>query len=98
MVSGGFHEVVDRLAADAHLDFWIANRLEAADGCLTGHVLGDIVTKDVKLQSLRDWASRMGISMGQTVAVADDSCRRAWRGVLRQACGSGGCSASCERT
>ena len=51
--------------------FWIANRLEAADGCLTGHVLGDIVTKDVKLQSLRDWASRMGISMGQTVAVGD---------------------------
>ena len=71
VVSGGFHEVVDRLAADAHLDFWIANRLEAADGCLTGHVLGDIVTKDVKLQSLRDWASRMGISMGQTVAVGD---------------------------
>ncbi len=61
VVSGGFHEVVDRLA----------NRLEAADGCLTGHVLGDIVTKDVKLQSLRDWASRMGISMGQTVAVGD---------------------------
>ena len=60
VVSGGFHEVVDRLAADAHLDF-----------CLTGHVLGDIVTKDVKLQSLRDWASRMGISMGQTVAVGD---------------------------
>ena len=27
VVSGGFHEVVDRLAADAHLDFWIANRL-----------------------------------------------------------------------
>ena len=63
--------VVSGLAADAHLDFWIANRLEAADGCLTGHVLGDIVTKDVKLQSLRDWASRMGISMGQTVAVGD---------------------------
>ena len=38
VVSGGFHEVVDRLVADAHLDFWIANRLEAADGCLTGHV------------------------------------------------------------
>ena len=44
VVSGGFHEVVDRLAADAHLDYWIANRLEAADGRLTGHVLGDIVT------------------------------------------------------
>ena len=71
VVSGGFHEVVDCLAADAHLDFWIANRLEAADGRLTGRVLGDIVTKDVKLQSLHDWASHMGISMDQTVAVGD---------------------------
>lgn len=71
VVSGGFHEVVDRLATDAHLDFWIANRLEAADGRLTGRVLGDIITKDVKLQSLYDWASHMGISMDQTVAVGD---------------------------
>ena len=71
VVSGGFHEVVDCLASDAHLDFWIANRLEAADGRLTGRVLGDIVTKDVKLQSLHDWSSHMGISMDQTVAVGD---------------------------
>lgn len=71
VVSGGFHEVVDRLAADAHLDYWIANRLEAADGRLTGHVLGDIVTKDTKLESLRAWAARMGIDMAQTVAVGD---------------------------
>ena len=71
VVSGGFNEVGDCLASDAHLDFWIANRLEAADGRLTGRVLGDIVTKDVKLQSLHDWASHMGISMDQTVAVGD---------------------------
>lgn len=45
--------------------------MEAADGRLTGRVLGDIVTKDVKLQSLHDWASHMGIGMDQTVAVGD---------------------------
>lgn len=71
VVSGGFHEVVDRLAEDAHLDFWIANRLESNDGKLTGQVLGSIVTKDVKLESLRTWANRMGIDMAQTVAVGD---------------------------
>ncbi len=71
VVSGGFHEVVDRLAEDAHLDFWIANRLESNDGKLTGRVLGSIVTKDVKLESLRTWANRMGIDMAQTVAVGD---------------------------
>ena len=38
---------------------------------LTGHVLGDIVTKDTKLESLRAWAARMGIDMAQTVAVGD---------------------------
>ena len=68
VVSGGFHEVVDRLASDANIDYWIANRLETADGRLTGRVLGDIVTKDVKLES---WAGRMGVSMAQTVAVGD---------------------------
>ncbi len=71
VVSGGFHEVVDRLAEDAHLDFWIANRLESNDGELTGRVLGSIVTKDVKLESLRTWANRMGVDMAQTVAVGD---------------------------
>ena len=71
VVSGGFHEVVDRLASDANIDYWIANRLETADGRLTGRVLGDIVTKDVKLESLRTWAGRMGVSMAQTVAVGD---------------------------
>lgn len=71
VVSGGFHEVVDRLAVDAGIDYWIANRLEAAGGRLTGRILGDIVTKDVKLESLRTWADRMGIDMNQTVAVGD---------------------------
>lgn len=70
-VSGGFHEVVDDLAADARLDHWLANRLEAVDGRLTGRVLGDIVTKDVKLAALRRWADEDGIPMGQTVAVGD---------------------------
>ena len=64
---------MDRLASDANIDYWIANRLETADGRLTGRVLGDIVTKDVKLESLRTWAGRMGVSMAQTVAVGDGS-------------------------
>ena len=71
VVSGGFHEVVDRLAADAHLDYWIANRLEGADGRLTGKVLGEIVCKTVKLHALREWAKQLDIPMSQTVAVGD---------------------------
>ena len=71
MVSGGFHEVVDMLAAEGHTDYWIANRLEVADGCLTGKVLGEIVSKTVKLHALQTWADRLGIPMSQTVAVGD---------------------------
>ena len=71
VVSGGFHEVVDMLAAEGHIDYWIANRLEVADGCLTGKVLGEIVSKTVKLHALQTWADRLGIPMSQTVAVGD---------------------------
>ncbi|WP_152208765.1 phosphoserine phosphatase SerB [Bifidobacterium cebidarum] len=71
VVSGGFHEVVDRLAAEGHIDLWIANRLEVEDGKLTGQVLGEIVCKTVKLHALRAWAERLGVPMSQTVAVGD---------------------------
>ncbi len=71
VVSGGFHEVVDRLVAEAHIDHRLANRLEVRDGHLTGKVLGDIVCKTVKLHALREWAKREGVDMAQTVAVGD---------------------------
>lgn len=71
VVSGGFHEVVDKLAAEAHIDYWIANRLEVADGTLTGQVLGNIVCKTVKLHALQAWARELGVPMSQTVAVGD---------------------------
>lgn len=71
VVSGGFHEVVDRLAAEGHIDHWLANRLEVVDGALTGKVLGNIVCKTVKLHALQAWAARDGVPMSQTVAVGD---------------------------
>ena len=46
LVSGGFHETVDRLAAAANIDYVVANRLEVKNGLLTGRTLGDIVTKE----------------------------------------------------
>lgn len=71
VVSGGFHEVVDRLVADVHIDHALANRLEVVDGRLTGQVLGDIVCKTTKLHALQAWAKRDGIPNDQTVAVGD---------------------------
>lgn len=71
LVSGGFHETVDRLAAEANVDYVMANHLETADGILTGRTYGDIVTKEVKVQKLRDWAAKNNLELSQTIAMGD---------------------------
>ncbi|HCN75548.1 phosphoserine phosphatase SerB [Pseudolactococcus plantarum] len=71
VVSGGFHETVDELADELGLDFVKANHLEVADGKLTGKVVGEVVTKEVKLASLKKWATELGLELSQTVAVGD---------------------------
>lgn len=71
VVSGGFHEVADRIVAAAGIDYCLANRLEVVDGHLTGRLAAEIVTKERKLEALRTWAAELGLSMGQTVAMGD---------------------------
>ena len=70
-VSGGFTQVLTPLADQLGLDFARANELEVVDGKLTGKVLGQIVDKSVKAQSLLEWAERIGFAQVQTVAVGD---------------------------
>lgn len=71
VVSGGFHEIVDRLALDANLDHWLANRLELNNGLLTGNVIGEIVCRSTKLHALQAWAKDARIPIRQTVAIGD---------------------------
>lgn len=71
LVSGGFHETVDRLAAQLQIDYVKANRLEVVDGYLTGQTTGEIVTKDTKVTMLETWAKENGLSLTQTVAMGD---------------------------
>ena len=70
-VSGGFTQILTPLAQRLHLDFARANELEVIDGCLTGNVLGRIVDKTVKAESLREWAAEVGVTMNRTTAVGD---------------------------
>ncbi len=70
-VSGGFHEILDPLAADWGLDWWAANRFEIVDGKLTGRVLGDIVDATAKADALRMLAARHDIPLSATIAVGD---------------------------
>lgn len=71
LVSGGFHETVDRLAAEAGIDYVKANHLEVVDGVLTGKTYGDIVTKEIKVQKLRDWVVENELVLSQTIAMGD---------------------------
>lgn len=71
VVSGGFHEVADRIVAAADIDYCLANRLEVADGHLTGRLASGIVTKQRKLEALEQWAAELGIPLSQTIAMGD---------------------------
>ena len=71
VVSGGFHEVIDPIARELGLDHWRANRLEVADGRLTGGLIPPIVDAAAKATALTEWAGAAGIPLTQTVAVGD---------------------------
>ena len=71
VVSGGFHEVVDRLAAELQLDLWRANRLEVENGVLTGRTVGPIVDGVAKAKTLKQWARETGTPLSATIAIGD---------------------------
>jgi phosphoserine phosphatase len=71
VVSGGFHEVVDPVAARLGLNYWRANRLELVDGKLTGGLVGPVIDAAAKAATLREWADDFGVPLSQTVAVGD---------------------------
>ncbi|TFD68687.1 phosphoserine phosphatase SerB [Cryobacterium gelidum] len=71
VVSGGFHELLDPLAAQLGVDHWRANRLEVEAGYLTGRVLGPIIDAEAKAVALREWAALEHIPDAQTIAVGD---------------------------
>ena len=71
VVSGGFHEVADRIVDAAGIDYCLANRLEVEDSRLTGRLAAKIVTKERKLESLKAWAAELGIPLSRTVAMGD---------------------------
>ncbi|HET7533359.1 MAG TPA: phosphoserine phosphatase SerB [Nocardioidaceae bacterium] len=71
VVSGGFTQITDRIAADLGIDFAAANELEVVDGKLTGRILGPVVDRAGKAAALRRFASEAGVSTASTIAVGD---------------------------
>lgn len=71
VVSGGFIDVIEPILKDLEIDFYIANKLDIRDGKLTGNVLGKVIDGSEKLAVLREFASKEGINIQQTVAIGD---------------------------
>ena len=71
LVSGGFAEIVEPLAAELGITWTRANRLEVVDGRLTGRVDGEVVDRTVKATTLREYAARAEVPLVRTIAVGD---------------------------
>lgn len=71
VVSGGFQQILDPLAAELNLDHALANTLGMSDGVLDGTVHGDIVDRSTKEKMLRAWSEEHGIPMHATIAAGD---------------------------
>jgi phosphoserine phosphatase len=71
IVSGGFTQITDRLAADLGIHFARANELEIVDGLLTGRIVGDVVDRAGKAAALREFATEVGVPLDAVIAVGD---------------------------
>ena len=71
LVSGGFTPVVERLAKDLGISLFAANRLEIRDGHLTGNLVGPIISREVKKETLVRWADELKVPIDRTIAIGD---------------------------
>jgi len=71
IVSGGFSQITDRLAADLGIHFSRANELEIAEGRLTGRIVGDVVDRAGKAAALRQFAAEVGVPEAAVIAIGD---------------------------
>lgn len=71
LVSGGFTAFTARVAEALGFDENRANTLHAEDGKLTGTVDEPILGKQAKLDALEQISARLGLDMGETMAVGD---------------------------
>lgn len=71
IVSGGFSQITDRLAAELGIHFARANELEVVDGRITGRIVGRVVDRAGKAAALREFAAEIGVPETSTIAIGD---------------------------
>ena len=71
LVSGGFTPIVERLAKFLSISYFSANQLEVKDGLLTGKLVGQIISPQVKKDTLEQWRKELQLPRERTVAIGD---------------------------
>ena len=71
LVSGGFTTIVERLAKDLKISLYTANQLEIRDGHLTGNLIGPVISREVKEETLVRWADELEVPIERTIAIGD---------------------------
>ena len=71
LVSGGFAPIVERLAKSLGITYYSATQLEVKDGFLTGRLVGEIMTGQVKKATLERWRKELELPKERTIAIGD---------------------------
>lgn len=71
LVSGGFTPIVERLAKTLGIAYFSANQLEVKDDHLTGKLVGQIISPEVKKETLEQWREELKLSKERTIAIGD---------------------------
>ena len=71
ILSGGFTYFAERLKAKLGVDYVHAHELVMRDGKLTGEIVGEVITGEVKAARLKEIAAAEGLGLEQVIAVGD---------------------------
>lgn len=71
LVSGGFTPIVEKLAKSLGIAYFSANQLEVKGGLLTGKLIGQIISPEVKKETLEKWREELKLPQERTVAIGD---------------------------
>ena len=71
LVSGGFIPIVERLAKSLGIAYFSANQLEVKDGLLTGKLVGQIISPEVKKETMEKWREELKLPKERTIAIGD---------------------------
>ena len=71
LVSGGFTPIAERLAKSLDIAYFSANQLEVKSGFLTGKLVGQIISPQIKKETLEKWREKLKLPKERTIAIGD---------------------------